>query len=171
MDHCESKWYMIRLLFGWCLSEINQYITFWYYGILLPNHEDTSPSSSLNISLDDLKNVFLSYGLIYYERDTVKFHLNHWETFMLENRIHKCYFDKFNVTRFNSYNTKMYYIGIGSELDNKLTPSTRFLNNSCPRISSSLSKFIKKKWDRMKMLLNINVIFAGWSYWYFNNDK
>ena len=33
-----------------------------------------------------------------------------------------------------------------------------FLNNSCPRISSSLKKFIKNKCDRMKMLLNIYII-------------
>ena len=77
---------------------------------------------------------------------------------MLENHIHKYYFDKFNVTRFNSYNPKMYYIGIGSERDYKLTPSSQFSNNSCPRKSSSLSNFIKKKCNRMKMLLNINVI-------------
>ena len=77
---------------------------------------------------------------------------------MLENYIHKCYFDKFNVTRFNVYHIKMYYFGIGSEHDYKLTPSSQFLNNSCPSISSSLRKFIKKKCDIMKMLLNINVI-------------
>ena len=77
---------------------------------------------------------------------------------MLENHIHKYYFDKFKVTRFNSYNPKMYYIGIESERDYKLTPSSQFLSNSCPRKSSSLINFIKKKCDRMKMLLNINVI-------------
>ena len=77
---------------------------------------------------------------------------------MLENHIHKYYFDKFNVTRFNTYHMKMYYIGIGSERDYKLTPSSQFLNSSCPRISSSLSKFINNKYDRKKHLLNINVI-------------
>ena len=70
---------------------------------------------------------------------------------MLENHIHKYYFDKFNVTRFNSYNPKIYYIGIGSERDYKLTPSSQFSNNSCPRKSSSLSNFIKKKCGRMKI--------------------
>jgi len=158
MDPCESNCHMMRLLFGSCLSEINQYIPFWHYGILLPKHEDTSLSSLLNISLDDLKQILYSCGLIYYQRDTVKLHLTDWETFMLENHIHKYYFDKFTVTRFNSYNTKMYYIGIGSERDYKLTPSSQFSNNSCPRKSSSLSNFIKKKCNRMKMLLNINVI-------------
>ena len=77
---------------------------------------------------------------------------------MLENHIHEYYFDKYNVTRFNSYNTKMYYIRIESERDYKLTPSSRFWNNNFPRISSSLSIFIKNKCDRMKMLLDINVI-------------
>ena len=52
----------------------------------------------------------------------------------------------------------MYYIGIGFERDYKLTPSSQFLNNSYPRVSSSLSKFITKKCDRINMLLNINVI-------------
>ena len=112
MDPCESNCHMIRLLLGSCLSEINQYIPFWHYGILLPKHEDTSLSSLLNISLDDLKQILLSCGLIYYQRDTVKLHLNYWKTFMLENHVHKYYFDKFNVTRFNSYNPKLYYIGI-----------------------------------------------------------
>ena len=64
---------------------------------------------------------------------------------MLENHIHKYHFDKFNVTRFNSYNPKMYYIGIGSERDNKLTTSSQFSNDSCSRKSSSLSNFIKKE--------------------------
>ena len=105
---------MIRLLFGSCLSKINQYISFWQYGILLPKHEDSSILSLLNISLDDLKHILYSCGYIYYQRDTVKLNLNSWETFMLENHFHKYYFDKLNVTRFNSYNTKMYYIGMGS---------------------------------------------------------
>ena len=112
----------------------------------------------MNISLDDLKQILLFCGLIYYQRDTVKLHLNDWETFMLENHIHKYYFDKFKVIRFNSYNPKMHYIDIGSERDYKLTPSSQFLDNSYPRKSSSLGNFIKKKCDRIKMLLNINVI-------------
>ena len=103
---------MIRLLFGSYLSEVNQYIPFWYYGILLPKHEGISLSSLMNKSLD---------GLIYYQRDTVKLHLNYWKTFMLENYIYKYYFDKFNVTRFNIYHIKMYYIGIGIECDYYLT--------------------------------------------------
>ena len=74
------------------------------------------------------------------------------------NHIHKYHFDKFDVTQFNIYHMKIYYIGIGTERDYILTPSSHFLNNSCPRISSSLRNFIKDKCDRMKMLLNINVI-------------
>ena len=115
---------MIRLLFDSCLSEINQYISFWHYGIILPKHEVTNLSSLLNISLDDLKQILLSCGLIYYQRDTVKLHLNYWKTFMLENHVHKYYFDKFNVTRFDIYSMKMYYVGIGSEHDYKLTSSS-----------------------------------------------
>ena len=119
-----SNCHMIRLLFGSYLSEINQYIPFWHYGILLPEHEDTSLSSLLNISLDDLKQILHSCDLIYYQRDTFKLHLNDRETFMLENHIHKYYFDKFSVTRFNSCNPKVYYIGIGSERDYKFTSSS-----------------------------------------------
>ena len=52
----------------------------------------------------------------------------------------------------------MYYNGIGTECDYKITPSSLFLINSCPRKFSSLRNFIKKKYDRMKILLNINVI-------------
>ena len=107
MDPYESKCHMIRLLFGSRFSEINQYIPFGHYGIVLPKNEDSSILSLLNISLDDLKQISLSYCLIYYQRDTVKLHLNYWETFMLENQIHKYYFDKFNVTRFNIYHMKM----------------------------------------------------------------
>ena len=102
---------MIRLLFGSYLSEVNQYIPFWYYGILLPKHEGISLSSLMNKSLD---------GLIYYQRDTVKLHLNYWKTFMLENYIYKYYFDKFNVTRFDIYSMKMYSVGIGSEHDSPI---------------------------------------------------
>ena len=62
---------------------------------------------------------------------------------MVENHIQKYYFDKFNVTRFNIHHMKMYYIGIGTERDYILTPSSQFLNNSCPRISSSLRAFFE----------------------------
>ena len=70
----------------------------------------------------------------------------------------KYYFDKFNVARFNIYHMKIYYIDIGTERDYILTPSSQFSNNSYPRISSSLSKILKRKCDKMRMLLNINVI-------------
>ena len=52
MDHYESNCHIIQLLFNSCLSEINQYIPFWHYGILLPNHENTSLSSLLDTSMD-----------------------------------------------------------------------------------------------------------------------
>ena len=89
MDPSESNCQMIRLLFGSCLSEINQCIPFWHCVISLPKHEDTSLSSLLDISLDNLKQILFSCGLIYYQRDTVKLHFNYWKTFMLENHIHK----------------------------------------------------------------------------------
>ena len=158
IDPYESNCHIIRLLFGSCLSEIDQCIPFWHYGIILPKHEDSSISTLLNIFLNDLKQILHSCGLIYCQRDTVKIHFNCWETFMLENHIQKYYFNKFNVTRFNIYHMKMYYIGIGTEREYILTPSYQFLNISCPCISSSLSKFLTRRYDRMKMLLNINVI-------------
>ena len=87
MDNYESNCHTIRLLFGSCLSEINQYIPFWYYGILLPRKEDSSLSSLLNISLDDLKQILLSCGLIHCQRDIMKLDLDAWPTLMMENHI------------------------------------------------------------------------------------
>ena len=156
MDNYESNCHTIRVLFGSCLSEISQHIPFWHYGILLPRKEDSSLSSVLNISLDDLKQILLCCGLIYCQRDTLKLDLNGWPTLMIENHIDQYYFDKFSVSRFNSYNPKMYYIGIGTQRNYKLTPSSQFLSDSCPRKSSSLSKKLKKNCDRMIMLLKIN---------------
>ena len=84
---------MIQLLFGSCLSEINQHIPLQHYGILLPEQEECSPSSLLNISMDNLKQILLTYGLIIIQRETVKFVLNksghggsyNWSIFMTEN--------------------------------------------------------------------------------------
>ena len=69
---------MIRLLFGPCLSEINQHIPLWNYVILLPEQEESSISSLLNVSIDDLKQILLTCGLIYYQRGTLKLVLNGW---------------------------------------------------------------------------------------------
>ena len=46
---------MIQLLFGSYLSEINQHIPLWYYGILLPEQEEYSLPSLLDIFIDGLK--------------------------------------------------------------------------------------------------------------------
>ena len=154
MDNYESNIHTIRVLFGSCLSQISQHIPFWHYGILLPRKEDSSLSSVLNISLDDLKQILLCCGLIYCQRDTLKLDLNGWPTLMIENHIDQYYFDKFSVTRLNW--GKTYFIGIGTKRSYKLTPSSQFLSDSCPRKSSSLSKKLKKNCDRMIMFLKIN---------------
>ena len=88
---------MIRLLFGPCLSEINQHIPLWNYVILLPEQEESSISSLLNVSIDDLKQILLTCGLIYYQRGTLKLVLNGWSIFMMDNDLQNNYFDKFNV--------------------------------------------------------------------------
>ena len=114
-----------------------------FYVILLPRKEDSSLSSLLNTSLDDLKQILLCCGLIHCQRDTLKLDLNGWPTLMMENHIDQYYFDKFSVTRLNW--EKTYFIGIGTKRSYKLTPSSQFLSDSCPRKSSSLSKKIKKE--------------------------
>ena len=101
MDPCESNCHMIRLLFGSCLSEINQHIPLWHYGILLPEQEECSMSSLLNIYIDELKQILLTYGLIYYQRGTLKLVLNGWSIFIMDNELQNNYFDKFNVRQFN----------------------------------------------------------------------
>ena len=87
MDNYESNCHTIRVLFGSCLSEISQHIPFWHYGILLPRKEDSSLSSLLNISLDDLKQILLSCGLIHCQRDIMKLDLDAWPTLVMENHI------------------------------------------------------------------------------------
>ena len=87
MDNYESNCYTIRVLFGSCLSAISQHIPFWHYGILLPRKEDSSLSSLLDISLDDLKQILLSCSLIHCQRDSEKLDLKAWSTLMMENHI------------------------------------------------------------------------------------
>ena len=73
MDDYESNCHTVRVLFGSCLSEINQCLPFWHYGVLLPREEDSSLSSLLNIFMDGMKEILLTCGLIHYQQDTVKF--------------------------------------------------------------------------------------------------
>ena len=68
------------------------------------------------------------------------------------------YFDKFNVRWFNYHQRNIYYIGIGTSRDNIINLSSKCFNYSCPRNSRSLINELKKKCDRMKMLLKINII-------------
>ena len=74
----------------------------------------------------------------------------------MENHIDEHYFDKFSGARFNSEKKMIYFIGIGTKRVSRLNPSSQFVSNSYPRKSSSLSNYLKKKCDRMKMLLKIN---------------
>ena len=156
MDNYELNCHTIQLLFGSCFSNISQYKPFWHYGILLPRKEDSSLSSLLNISLNDLKQILLYCDLIYCQRDIGKLDLDTWPTLMMKNHIQQYYFDKFSVTRLNWGRT--YFIGIGAKRSYKFTPSSQFLSDSCPRKSSSLSKKLKKNCDRMIMLLKINIM-------------
>jgi len=121
MDNYESNCHTIRVLFGSCLSEISQHIPFWNYGRLLLRKEDSSLSSLLNISLDDLKQILLSCGLIHRQRDSEKLDLKAWPTLMKENHIDQFYFDKFSFARLNSHKGRTYFIGIGTQRNYKLT--------------------------------------------------
>ena len=77
---------------------------------------------------------------------------------MMENNLKNNYFDKINVRQFNNHQRNIYYIGIGTSRDNIITSSSQFFNYSCPRKSRSIINKFKKKRDRMKMLLKINVM-------------
>ena len=102
---------MIRLLFGSCLSEINHHTPLWCYGILLPEQEECSMSSLLNISIDEFKYILLTCGLIYYQRATLKLVLNYWLILMIENDFQNNYFDKFNIRQCNYHQRNIYYTG------------------------------------------------------------
>ena len=144
MDNYESNCHTIRLLFGSCLSEINQYIPLWHYGILLSKKENSSLLSLFNMSMDDLKQILLSCGLIHCQRDTVKLNLKAWSTLMMENHIDQYYFDKFSVSRLHSHKGRTYFVGTGTKRSYKSVPSSQFLSDSFSRKSSSLSLFFKE---------------------------
>ena len=76
MEKYESNCLLIQLLFGSCLSKIDQHIPLWHYSILLSDQEKYSMSSLLNISIDELNHMLLTFGLIYYQRGTLKLVLN-----------------------------------------------------------------------------------------------
>ena len=150
MEKYESNCHKIRLLFGSCLSEINQHIPLWYYGILLPEQDECSMSSLLNVSIDELKQILFPCGLIYYQRGNLKSVLNGWSMFMMDNDLQNNYFDKFNVRQYNYHQRNIYYIGIGTSRDNIFNSSSQFFNYSCSRKFRSLINKLKKKCDRMK---------------------
>ena len=87
IEKYESNYYIIRLLFGACLSENNQRISLWYYDILLPEQEERSLLSLLNIFIDELKQILLSCGLISYQRGIFNLVLNGWPIFMMEKNL------------------------------------------------------------------------------------
>ena len=124
MEKYESNCHMIRLLFGACLSEINQHIPLWYYGILLSGQEKCSLSLLLNISIDELKQILLTCGLMYYQRGPFTLVLNGSSICMMDNDLKYNYFDKFNVGQFNYHQRNIYYIGIGTSRDNVINPSS-----------------------------------------------
>ena len=122
MDNYESNCHTVRVLFGSCLSKINQCLSFWHYGVLLPKEENSSLSSLLNMSVDDLKQVLLCCGLISYQRDTVKFDLKAWPRLMMKNYIDEHYFDRYCVSRLTSDKKMIYFIGIRTKRICRLNP-------------------------------------------------
>ena len=53
MDDCEANCVVIRSLLGSCLSDIDNNMSLWHYGILLPEEEeDGSLSCLLNLTID-----------------------------------------------------------------------------------------------------------------------
>ena len=151
MEKYESKCRMIRLIFGSCLSEINQHISLWHYGILSPEQEEVSMPSLLTISIDEFKYILLTCGLFYYQLGTLKLVLNGWSIFMMDNDLRYNYFDQFNIRHFNYHQRNIYYIGIGTSQDDIINLSSQFFNYICPRKSRSLINTLKKKRDRMKI--------------------
>ena len=65
MDDCEANCVVIRSLLGSYLSDINNNMSLWHYGILLPEEEeDCSLAYLLNLTIDELKNILELCGLI-----------------------------------------------------------------------------------------------------------
>ena len=126
------------------------------YSILLPEQEECSLSSLLNISIDKLKQILLTCGLMYYQRGPFKIVLNGRSICMMDNDLKYNYFDKFNVGQFNYHQRNIYNIGIFTSRDNRMNPSSQFFNYSFPRKSRSIINKLKKKCDRMNMLLKKN---------------
>ena len=54
-------------------------------------------SSLLNIYIDEVKQILLTCGLIYYQRGTLKLVLNGWSIFMMDNDLQNNYFDNLMV--------------------------------------------------------------------------
>ena len=90
----------------------------------------------LNIYIDELKQILLTCGLIYYQPGTLKLVLNRWSLFMMDNDLHNNYFDSIIIRG-------IYYIGIGTSRDNIINPSSQFFNYSDPRKSRSLIDKLK----------------------------
>ena len=78
----------------------------------------------LNIYIDELKQILLTCGIIYYQRSTLKLVLNGWSIFMMDNDLQNNFFDQFNVRQFNYHQRNIYYIGIGTSRDNVINPSS-----------------------------------------------
>ena len=77
---------------------------------------------------------------------------------MMDNDLQNNDFDQFNIRQFNYHQRNIYHIGIGTSRDNIINTLSLFFNYSCPRKSRLLINKLKKKCDRMKILLKINVM-------------
>ena len=75
----------------------------------------------------------------------------------MDNDLQNNYFGKFNVRQFNYYQRNILY-RFRYFPRQKNYPSIQFFNYNCQRKSRSLINKLKKKCDRMNMLLKINIM-------------
>ena len=143
MDDCKANYVVIRSLLGSCLSDINNNMSLWHYGILLPEEEeDCSLAYLLNLTFDEFRNILELCGLIIVNNNNIVKVINStsgyggnysWPMFLLENSLTKNYFSQMNLSiDNNTYSKKMFYIGLGVESEIITNPSTQF-NYKKPR--------------------------------------
>ena len=57
MENYEFNCIILRVILGSCLYDINKLMPLWYYGILLPEEEDSSLYFFLNLTILELKQI------------------------------------------------------------------------------------------------------------------
>ena len=137
MDDCEANCVVIRSLLGSCLSDINNNMSLWHYGILLPEEEeDCSLAYLLNLTFGEFRNILELCGLITVTNNNIIKVINStsgyggnysWPMFLLENSLTNNYFSQMNLSRYDKkYSKNIYFIGIEAEGDIIINPSTQF---------------------------------------------